>query len=100
MQFTVAESIGVEKRGNYFETSGITRDIVQNHMLQLVSLVGMVFLGSSLLRVSPITRGLLVAMLAATLIVSLENARGGFVARMLSSSSASSGTWVASLPRQ
>jgi glucose-6-phosphate 1-dehydrogenase len=41
IQFTVAESIGVEKRGNYFETAGITRDIVQNHMLQLVSLVGM-----------------------------------------------------------
>ncbi len=41
VQFTVAESIGVEKRGNYFETSGITRDIIQNHMLQLVSLVAM-----------------------------------------------------------
>jgi glucose-6-phosphate 1-dehydrogenase len=41
LQFTVAESIGVEKRGNYFETAGITRDIIQNHMLQLVSLVGM-----------------------------------------------------------
>src|SRR5438132_7939382 len=41
LQFTVAESIGVEKRGNYFETAGITRDIVQNHMLQLVSLVAM-----------------------------------------------------------
>jgi glucose-6-phosphate 1-dehydrogenase len=41
IQFTVAESIGVEKRGNYFETSGMTRDIIQNHMLQLVSLVAM-----------------------------------------------------------
>lgn len=41
VQFTVAESIGVEKRGNYFETSGIARDIIQNHMLQLVSLVAM-----------------------------------------------------------
>ncbi|HSP33881.1 MAG TPA: glucose-6-phosphate dehydrogenase [Thermoanaerobaculia bacterium] len=41
VQFTVAESIGVEKRGSYFETAGITRDIVQNHMLQLVSLIGM-----------------------------------------------------------
>jgi glucose-6-phosphate 1-dehydrogenase len=41
VQFTVAESIGVEKRGGYFETAGITRDIVQNHMLQLVSLVAM-----------------------------------------------------------
>jgi glucose-6-phosphate 1-dehydrogenase len=41
IQFTVAESIGVEKRGAYFDAAGITRDIIQNHMLQLVSLVGM-----------------------------------------------------------
>ena len=41
VQLTVAESIGVEKRGNYFDSAGITRDIIQNHMLQLVSLVAM-----------------------------------------------------------
>nr|MDQ3282829.1 glucose-6-phosphate dehydrogenase [Acidobacteriota bacterium] len=41
VQLTVAESIGVEKRGNYFESAGITRDIIQNHMLQLISLVAM-----------------------------------------------------------
>jgi glucose-6-phosphate 1-dehydrogenase len=41
VQFTVAESIGVEKRASYFETAGIARDIIQNHMLQLVSLVAM-----------------------------------------------------------
>jgi len=41
IQFTVAESIGVEKRGNYFDGAGITRDIIQNHLLQLVSLVAM-----------------------------------------------------------
>ena len=41
VQFTVAESIGVEKRGNYFDSAGIARDIIQNHMLQLVSLVAM-----------------------------------------------------------
>ena len=41
VQFTVAESIGVEKRGNYFDNAGITRDIIQNHLLQLVSLVAM-----------------------------------------------------------
>ena len=41
VQLTVAESIGVEKRGGYFEQAGITRDIIQNHMLQLVSLVAM-----------------------------------------------------------
>jgi glucose-6-phosphate 1-dehydrogenase len=41
VQFTVAESIGVEQRGKYFETSGIVRDIIQNHLLQLVCLLGM-----------------------------------------------------------
>jgi glucose-6-phosphate 1-dehydrogenase len=41
VQFTVAETVGVEKRGGYFETAGITRDIIQNHMLQLVSLFAM-----------------------------------------------------------
>ena len=41
VQLTVAESIGVEKRGGYFESSGIVRDIIQNHMLQLVSLIAM-----------------------------------------------------------
>ena len=41
VQITVAESIGVEGRGKYFESAGITRDVVQNHMLQLLSLIGM-----------------------------------------------------------
>jgi glucose-6-phosphate 1-dehydrogenase len=41
VQFTVAETVGVEKRGSYYETSGATRDIIQNHMLQLVSLIAM-----------------------------------------------------------
>jgi glucose-6-phosphate 1-dehydrogenase len=41
VQLTVAETVGVEKRGGYFETAGITRDIIQNHMLQLVSLIAM-----------------------------------------------------------
>jgi glucose-6-phosphate 1-dehydrogenase len=41
VQLTVAESIGVEKRGGYFDTAGITRDIIQNHMLQLLSLTAM-----------------------------------------------------------
>src|SRR5687768_5640500 len=41
VQFTVAESIGVEKRGSYFDSAGIARDIIQNHLLQLVSLVAM-----------------------------------------------------------
>jgi len=41
MQITVAESIGVENRGNYYETAGVVRDMLQNHMLQLMALVAM-----------------------------------------------------------
>ena len=41
VQITVAESIGLEGRGNYFEHAGITRDIVQNHALQVLTLIAM-----------------------------------------------------------
>ncbi len=41
VQITVAESIGVEGRGGYYEESGALRDMVQNHMMQLVALIGM-----------------------------------------------------------
>jgi glucose-6-phosphate 1-dehydrogenase len=41
VQITVAETLGVESRGNFYEETGITRDIVQNHMLQLFSLFAM-----------------------------------------------------------
>jgi len=41
VQITVAETLGVEGRGNFFEETGITRDIVQNHALQLFSLFAM-----------------------------------------------------------
>ena len=41
VQITVAESLGVERRGGYYDHSGALRDIVQNHMLQLLSLVAM-----------------------------------------------------------
>lgn len=41
VQITVAETIGVENRGKYFEEAGILRDMVQNHILQLLSLVAM-----------------------------------------------------------
>ncbi len=41
VQLAVAEHIGVEKRGGYFDSAGIARDIIQNHLLQLVSLIGM-----------------------------------------------------------
>jgi glucose-6-phosphate 1-dehydrogenase len=41
VQILVAESIGVEGRGGYYDTSGAIRDMVQNHMLQLLALVAM-----------------------------------------------------------
>ncbi len=41
VQITVAETIGIEGRGAYFEEAGITRDIVQNHMFQLLCLIAM-----------------------------------------------------------
>jgi glucose-6-phosphate 1-dehydrogenase len=41
VQITVAESLGVERRGSYYDHSGALRDILQNHMLQLLSLVAM-----------------------------------------------------------
>jgi glucose-6-phosphate 1-dehydrogenase len=41
VQITVAEELGVERRGGYYNTSGALRDMVPNHMFQLVSLVGM-----------------------------------------------------------
>ena len=41
VQITVAETIGVEGRGDYYEGAGAVRDMIQNHMLQLLSLVAM-----------------------------------------------------------
>ncbi|HTB06565.1 MAG TPA: glucose-6-phosphate dehydrogenase [Bacteroidia bacterium] len=41
VQITVSEQIGVENRGNYYETAGALRDMVQNHLLQLLSLIAM-----------------------------------------------------------
>ncbi len=41
VQITVAESIGVEARGRFYEEAGIFRDIIQNHALQLLCLVAM-----------------------------------------------------------
>ena len=40
-QITVAEAIGLEERGGYYDGAGALRDMVQNHMLQLLSLVAM-----------------------------------------------------------
>ncbi len=41
VEITSAESVGVEKRGGYYDGAGALRDMVQNHLLQLVSLVAM-----------------------------------------------------------
>jgi glucose-6-phosphate 1-dehydrogenase len=41
VQITVAESLGVEGRGAYYDHAGALRDMVQNHMLQLLSLTVM-----------------------------------------------------------
>jgi glucose-6-phosphate 1-dehydrogenase len=41
VQITVAEELGVEGRGAYYEGAGVVRDLVQNHMLQLLALVAM-----------------------------------------------------------
>ncbi len=41
VQITAAEIVGVEGRGAYYEHSGALRDMVQNHILQLVCMIGM-----------------------------------------------------------
>jgi glucose-6-phosphate 1-dehydrogenase len=41
VQITVAETLGVEGRGAYYDQAGALRDMVQNHMLQLLCLVAM-----------------------------------------------------------
>lgn len=40
-QITSSETLGVEDRGRYYESSGALRDMVQNHMLQMVALLAM-----------------------------------------------------------
>jgi glucose-6-phosphate 1-dehydrogenase len=41
VQITNAETVGVEQRGGYFDTAGTLRDMVPNHVMQLLSLVAM-----------------------------------------------------------
>ncbi|TOY87367.1 glucose-6-phosphate dehydrogenase [Staphylococcus pseudintermedius] len=41
IQVTSSEVLGVEDRGGYYETSGALKDMVQNHMLQMVALLAM-----------------------------------------------------------
>jgi glucose-6-phosphate 1-dehydrogenase len=41
VQITVAETVGVEQRGAYYDQAGALRDMAPNHLFQLVSLIGM-----------------------------------------------------------
>ena len=41
VQITAAEQLGVEERGAYYEEAGVVRDMIQNHILQLLCLVAM-----------------------------------------------------------
>ncbi len=41
VQITVAETVGVEGRGGYYDDAGALRDMVQNHLFQLLSLIAM-----------------------------------------------------------
>jgi glucose-6-phosphate 1-dehydrogenase len=41
VQITVSETVGVEERGGYYEKSGALRDMAQNHMLQMLTMITM-----------------------------------------------------------
>jgi glucose-6-phosphate 1-dehydrogenase len=41
VQITMAEDIGVERRGKFYDANGVVRDVVQNHLLQVLALVAM-----------------------------------------------------------
>ena len=41
IQITVSETVGVERRAGFYETTGALRDMVPNHLFQLLALIGM-----------------------------------------------------------
>src|SRR5207247_7428913 len=41
IQFTVSEAVSVEGRGGYYDRSGVLRDMIQNHMFQMLAYVCM-----------------------------------------------------------
>ncbi len=41
IQITASETVGVEERASYYDNSGAIRDMIQNHMLQILMLVAM-----------------------------------------------------------
>ena len=41
VEITAVENLGIEQRGGFYETAGALRDMVQNHLIQLVALTAM-----------------------------------------------------------
>ncbi|MFN9941635.1 MAG: glucose-6-phosphate dehydrogenase, partial [bacterium] len=41
VQITMAESFGVKGRGKFYEETGVIRDVIQNHLLQIISYLAM-----------------------------------------------------------
>ena len=41
IQITLSETVGVEERGGYYDKSGALRDMVQNHMMQMLTMIAM-----------------------------------------------------------
>ncbi len=41
VEISAAETVGVERRGSFYESTGVLRDIVQNHLLEVLSLIAM-----------------------------------------------------------
>lgn len=41
VQITLAEDFGVKDRGAFYESSGCLRDVIQNHLFQIVALLAM-----------------------------------------------------------
>jgi glucose-6-phosphate 1-dehydrogenase len=41
VQITVAEEVGVEDRGGFYEGAGALRDMIQNHLMQILTMVAM-----------------------------------------------------------
>ena len=53
VQITMAESFGVKGRGKFYEETGVIRDVIQNHLLQIVSYLAMEAPSSHLRRGDP-----------------------------------------------
>lgn len=41
IQISLAEDMGIGERGAYYDNSGVTKDMIQNHMMQIISIIGM-----------------------------------------------------------